>query len=1174
MKVLALVIVLNILTGIAAFSQMNVYNLNTTADQLVDQLVGSGVTWSNASVTGSPSGTSYGNRGFFNNGSAVCGISQGIILSSGNVMAGSLLNQWDDYSYVLNLPGDATLNTISSPTYDATVLTFEFIPESNYIEFKYVFASDEYPEYVGDVYNDVFAFFVTSLEADGYSYSNKNIALIPSTVTPVSINNVNHLTNSSYYINYDYLNAPFEYDGLTTVLTAKCNVTACKRYRMKIAIADVYDNIYDSSVMLEANSFSSPVVDHVDVSYSNPAVGGGTQMVEGCSNAIITVCLNTPTPVARTIPITLGGTATYATDYTVSPGSFTGPNIWNATIPAGQSCVTLTFVPSMDGVTEGTESISLQFATDLCPPYSYMSGGTNILDDAMSFTFASTATPAGTVITNPAAATWARTGGGTVTFRNASWPECINYGIIGSLPNAVNSSTLTFAPADANTNLNTGDLCFTGSTSIKYANNTTGSYVTNTVQVRLVVKLRAYPGGASIPVERIDYGGNTYLMIKARDFDANLLFEALGPNDALWFTNYAGQWRPILDIYDALHTDGSILLNTNFSSHGFYDINAGAVVSSNSPVCVGNPINLYASIGTCRTMQYYWTGPNSYTSSAQNPVINNSATYHAGNYHVVCYDRICYGTGNANVTISAPSPTGIVATDYLWTGNISSEWNNANNWITYNGSNFVVPATVPASTNNVFIRSNGGCTINNPIISTADGNSKKLTVESPMSLTITNNRMLNVYGDWVNNSIVSCISGTTVRFLGSVLQYIQGTSQTSFANLTINNSGGGIVAGRNFDVFGTLTMTNGHLDLKNNIVDLATTGTVSGENINSRIRATNAAWNDGTGSGYITATRNNPSGNVAGLGLDFTPSVALGNNIQIRRGCLALQGSGSFSTNYSIYRYYAILPIPIGSGISLNVNRFYYWGGATNPELSGHPEANLRMYQYLNYGGPNFWEPRTTTVFAASDYVSSATTSAPFGLDYILVTLGSSTSPLPVELSQFDAICKEGTTVINWQTLSEKDNAGFSIEKSENGSVWSYLGFANGYGNSNTLHYYSFIDPKPFPLTYYRLLQRDINGETTPSEIIAVSCNNNIEEDIVPRYNYMKPSCFEIKGNENCNYTIEITNILGQKLYSNIVTMESNNFLLEPKINLSKGVYYISMYSSGKHITSKPFVVQ
>jgi len=589
------------------YAQLTVTNLQATADQLVNELVGSGVSWSNASFTGSYNGSTASNRGFFSNGSSVIGINNGIILSTGNVLAATQTNQWDNYSWENFLAGDANLDAISSPTYDAAVLQFDFVPESNYIEFKYVFASEEYPEFVGDVYNDVFAFFVTSLDADGYNYSNKNIALIPSTVTPVSINTVNASINSAYYIDYNYLNAPFEYDGLTRVLTAKCNVTPCKRYRMKIAIADVSDDIYDSAVMLEANSFSSPIVNHVGVAYSNPAVGGGTQMVEGCSNALITINLSTVTPIDRTIPIILSGMATYGTDYSISPGWFTAPNIWNVTIPAGQSSVTLTITPSTDGLTEGTETVNMQIQSNMCSPYTYISGSTNILDDAMTFTFNSSAIPPGTIITNPADGTaWGRTGG-TITFRNPSWPSCINWGVNAALTNAINKSTLTFNAGDANTDLANGNMCFTGTTNITYAN-TSGTYVTNPVNVRLRVQLRAYPGGAVIPIERLDYSGNIYLLIKARDFDATLFFEAYGPNDALWGTNsngnnYANTWAGLIDIYDALHTNGT-LINTNFN-HSFYTVDAGTVVTSNSPVCIGNPINLFGNIGTCRTIYYF-----------------------------------------------------------------------------------------------------------------------------------------------------------------------------------------------------------------------------------------------------------------------------------------------------------------------------------------------------------------------------------------------------------------------------------------------------------------------------------------------------------------------------------------------------------------------------------------
>ncbi len=61
------------------------------------------------------------------------------------------------------------------------MLTIHFTPTGNQVRFSYVFASEEYNEYVGSEYNDLFAFFV----------GGTNYAVLPGTSTPVAINNVN-----------------------------------------------------------------------------------------------------------------------------------------------------------------------------------------------------------------------------------------------------------------------------------------------------------------------------------------------------------------------------------------------------------------------------------------------------------------------------------------------------------------------------------------------------------------------------------------------------------------------------------------------------------------------------------------------------------------------------------------------------------------------------------------------------------------------------------------------------------------------------------------------------------------------------------------------------------------------------------------------------------------------
>ncbi len=88
MKKLALFIGVCLLTAIS-FGQFQIYNINlsqpSNASQLVDKLVGTGVTYMNAQFSGSYGGTEAGNAGYFSGGTSIIGLNTGIILSTGNV---------------------------------------------------------------------------------------------------------------------------------------------------------------------------------------------------------------------------------------------------------------------------------------------------------------------------------------------------------------------------------------------------------------------------------------------------------------------------------------------------------------------------------------------------------------------------------------------------------------------------------------------------------------------------------------------------------------------------------------------------------------------------------------------------------------------------------------------------------------------------------------------------------------------------------------------------------------------------------------------------------------------------------------------------------------------------------------------------------------------------------
>lgn len=229
-----------------------------TADAVAQALVGPGVTISNVNQTGGAVGT-----GLFTGGATSVGFDTGVVLSSGDIA--DVVGPTNDASGAgidRSEAGDADLSALSGfTTQDASVLEFDFVPNGDTIYFRYVFASEEYNEYVNSQYNDVFAFYVNGV----------NCATVPDGAggtLPVTVNSVNGgnpvgdlmtATNPALFRNNDLAPNPYatELDGLTVVLTCMSPVTANATNTMKLAIADASDGILDSAVFLEQGSLST-----------------------------------------------------------------------------------------------------------------------------------------------------------------------------------------------------------------------------------------------------------------------------------------------------------------------------------------------------------------------------------------------------------------------------------------------------------------------------------------------------------------------------------------------------------------------------------------------------------------------------------------------------------------------------------------------------------------------------------------------------------------------------------------------------------------------------------------------------------------------------------------------------------------------------------------------------
>ena len=224
-------------------------------------LLDGNVSISNVKFNGSTDVIDCNSIGIFRTGPTPTnlGMEEGLVLATGGVSVCVGPNDQTEAAVADSCPNyyDETIHQLAGvDIFDVAVLEFDFVPMSTEVEFSYVFGSEEYPEYVGGGFNDVFGFFVDGINPDGGLYVSQNMALIPGTQLSVSIDNVNPDNHSEYYIDNAH-GLTVQFDGFTVLLTVSFKVEPMTQYHIKMAICDVGDYFVDSGVFIKAHSFVS-----------------------------------------------------------------------------------------------------------------------------------------------------------------------------------------------------------------------------------------------------------------------------------------------------------------------------------------------------------------------------------------------------------------------------------------------------------------------------------------------------------------------------------------------------------------------------------------------------------------------------------------------------------------------------------------------------------------------------------------------------------------------------------------------------------------------------------------------------------------------------------------------------------------------------------------------------
>ena len=176
---------------------------------------------------------------------------------------------------------------------------------------------------------------------------------------------------------------------------------------------------------------------------------------------------------------------------------------------------------------------------------------------------------------------------------------------------------------------------------------------------------------------------------------------------------------------------------------------------------------------------------------------------------------------------------------------------------------------------------------------------------------------------------------------------------------------------------------------------------------------------------------------------------------------------------------------------------------------------------------------------------------------------------LPVELASFSAKITEAGITLSWQTSTEMNNTGFSVEKSQDNNSFKAIGFVPGFGTTTETQNYTYVDNSVTTGTYYyRLKQVDFDGSFEYSGIVEVNYSVPAEFSLLQNYpNPFNPTTtLQFTLPVDAGVILGVYNIVGEKV-AEIINDELSAGSHSIKFNadnLSSGLYLYKLNVIGK----------
>jgi hypothetical protein len=432
------------------------------------------------------------------------------------------------------------------------------------------------------------------------------------------------------------------------------------------------------------------------------------------------------------------------------------------------------------------------------------------------------------------------------------------------------------------------------------------------------------------------------------------------------------------------------------------------------------------------------------------------------------------------------------------------------------------------------------------------------------------NAIISLDGSWTNNGTFTAGS-SNVKFQGSAAQLIGGSSITTYNKLSIyNSSTTGVTLNKPTLVSGQLILNDGFLYSSNsNLLKLLDNATVSTNGSNTEA---------GSSASFVYGPMNKigndaftfPTGDIQGTNQVWAP-IGISNPSTVADEFQAKYNFTPAINNWhpwfmqdtldhaSGVEYWDLNKINGSSSVLVTL----WWKSATRSGIA-YP-VSLRVAHWNSTSSK--WE--NMGALYTSDGVGMGHIQSEFGAtSYSPFTFATKIQPynvLPVELTDFKAVCKGDSKEITWKTASEINNKNFTIERSLDGLNWTLIATIEGAINSNEVKSYKYIDKVSYEIVYYRLSQITTTDEQKYFDPVSVNCKSENIKDILAYPNpFNNQITVEFKNFDGTSMSINIYDILGKRLERSTydISNVNNGKIIIDFGDLPNGIYYLEAKSN------------